>query len=329
MIPFKGTSKMKQYVKKKPKKWGYKMFMRCGASGIMHDFAVYVGNEQTCPQYNLGFSGDTVAHLCEDLAPDVNYKIFCDNWFTSLKWFGFLKERGLWATGVVRSDRTYHAPLQTEVELKRQGRGSFDSVLDTKNALVAVTWLDNKPITMLSAVYSTEPLGVCSRWSKQENKRIDVQRPHTVKMYNESMGGVDIFGMLISLYRINIRSRRGYMRIVHWVFNASVVNGWLLYRRHMSQENQSVDFNLLQFQTYIARALCTAGTVSERKKAGRPKITPPPTPKRGPKRLLPLEETRFDNFSHWPCLSDKKGRCAHCHTKTTQMTCTKCNIHYV
>lgn len=35
MIPFKGTSSIKQYVKKKPKKWGYKVFMRCGASGSL------------------------------------------------------------------------------------------------------------------------------------------------------------------------------------------------------------------------------------------------------------------------------------------------------
>lgn len=34
MIPFKGQSQMKQYMKGKPHPWGIKLFMLCGTSGI-------------------------------------------------------------------------------------------------------------------------------------------------------------------------------------------------------------------------------------------------------------------------------------------------------
>ncbi|XP_050338956.1 piggyBac transposable element-derived protein 3-like [Bactrocera neohumeralis] len=59
IIAYKGHNSMKQYLPKKPHKWGFKMFTRAGASGIMYDFALYVG-EGTCPSYGLGISSDIV-----------------------------------------------------------------------------------------------------------------------------------------------------------------------------------------------------------------------------------------------------------------------------
>ena len=41
MIPFKGRSHLKQYLKKKLKKWGFKVFTRSGVSGMMYDFQIY------------------------------------------------------------------------------------------------------------------------------------------------------------------------------------------------------------------------------------------------------------------------------------------------
>ena len=43
IIPFKGRSSLKQYVRNKPHKWGIKVFARAGSSGIVYDFEVYVG----------------------------------------------------------------------------------------------------------------------------------------------------------------------------------------------------------------------------------------------------------------------------------------------
>ena len=41
MIIFKGRSSMKQYMKKKPYKWGFKVFAQAGTSGIIYDFELY------------------------------------------------------------------------------------------------------------------------------------------------------------------------------------------------------------------------------------------------------------------------------------------------
>ena len=43
MVAFKRRSILKQYMPGKPKKWGFKLWVRCSASGFLHDFAVYQG----------------------------------------------------------------------------------------------------------------------------------------------------------------------------------------------------------------------------------------------------------------------------------------------
>ncbi len=45
------------------------------------------------------------------------------------------------------------------------------------------------------------------------------------------MGGVDLLDSLIVLYRMKIRSRKWYHRIVFNMLDFTLVNGWLLYRR--------------------------------------------------------------------------------------------------
>ena len=38
MIPFKGRSGIKQYMRKKPHKWGFKLWGRAGACGTLLEF---------------------------------------------------------------------------------------------------------------------------------------------------------------------------------------------------------------------------------------------------------------------------------------------------
>lgn len=330
MIPYKGRSHMKQYIRGKPHKWGYKVFARCSRSGIMHDFSVFIG-KGTCKDYGLGFSSNIVMKLVSDLPHHKNYKVFCDNWFTSLQLFKTLKDVGILAAGTIQANRTKKCPIASENNLKQKGRGSFDEYVDIENQLALVRWFDNKSILLLSSFVSTEPSDTCKRWSQVEKKKIDVQRPAVVQQYNKNMGGVDLSDMLIELYRINLRSKRGYLRIVYWCLNVAVVNGWLLYRRHQTQKQSPIAFSLVQFQSYIANALCKADKfVNSERKRGRPLSNSPsaaPQVKRGPKCQMPINDVRFDRVDHFPEPVDNKGRCKLCKTGYSRITCTKCKVH--
>ena len=67
MVKFKGRSGMKQYIKSKPIKWGFKFWFRCSSkSGYLYQMDVYLGRKQT-PVFNLGFWEEVVLQLTKDL----------------------------------------------------------------------------------------------------------------------------------------------------------------------------------------------------------------------------------------------------------------------
>ena len=184
---------------------------------------------QTCPASGLGFSADIVLNLCDNLSENKNFKIFCDNWFSSIALASALKEKGILFVRTIRSNRMGKCDLKRENELKEQGRGSYDFQVETPNNIAMVRWFDRKSINFISSYTCIQPLGECKRYSSSEKKCINIPRPSIVAEYNKYMGCVDLSDMLIELYRINIRSKKWYMRIVYWCLGVAVVNSWLMY----------------------------------------------------------------------------------------------------
>jgi len=60
------------------------------------------------------------------------------------------------------------------------------------------------------------------RWSSHEHSVVAVNCPSIVKEYNKFMGGVDLSDMLLSIYRIDRRSSKWYLRIVFYVLGVAV-----------------------------------------------------------------------------------------------------------
>ncbi|KAJ8871526.1 hypothetical protein PR048_027848 [Dryococelus australis] len=127
---FKGGLGFTQYIRNKPHKWGIKMFAIAGTSGILYDFIIYTGKDAGIPECGLGISGDVVIKLIEHLPRNKNFRVFCDNWISSYKLFVALKQNGLLAARTVRSNRLQGCKLKSDVDLKKQGRGSFDQKTD-------------------------------------------------------------------------------------------------------------------------------------------------------------------------------------------------------
>ena len=326
IIPFKGRSSLKQYNKNKPHKWGFKVFTRAGVSGMMYDFEVYTGKSMKLPG-SLGISGNIVLWLLRNLEEHKDFKVYFDNWFTSVDLVKALKDSGFWAVGTIRQNRLGGCQLASDKKLKDSGRGSYDHK-SSKEGITIVKWHDSKAVHLISSHYGVEPLGTCKRWSSKEKKHIDVERPLVVKEYNIHMGGVDLADMLLELYRTDLRSRKWYMRIVFYCLDVAVVNGWLLYRRHMEQKkvDKKAVLPLRNFRASIAHALAKKAKLP--RKRGRPSSSPPQPAKhpRATAATRPVEDVRYDNIAHWPVHSEKKMRCKLCATGFTRIKCSKCDL---
>ena len=126
MVPFKGRSVLRMYLPKKPKKWGIKLWGCALPSGILHAFDVYQGKETD----GCGLGGNVVLQLTETL-PQKPFKIFTDNFFTNFDMAAELKKQGLQYTGTISANRLHKAPLKSEKELSKDGRGTHCSVYES------------------------------------------------------------------------------------------------------------------------------------------------------------------------------------------------------
>ncbi|XP_049780478.1 piggyBac transposable element-derived protein 2-like [Schistocerca cancellata] len=150
IIPFKGNSSLKQYVKSKPHKWGIKVFACAGSSGIVYDFEIYRGKGTVHNDTGLGISGDIVIRLVEGLPKYKNFKVFTDSWFTSYHLISALKNYGILAVGTVRPTRLNGCNPKADSELKKQERGSYGYRTETERSIIALNWYDNKSVVLAS-----------------------------------------------------------------------------------------------------------------------------------------------------------------------------------
>ena len=277
IIPTKARSSLKQYLPKKPHKWGYKVISRAGQSGIIYDFEIYSGqNSSIVPQHGLGVASSYVMRLSEGIPTGKNYKSFYDNWFSSIPLAKKLSERGILSLATIRANRLKGCIMKEEMSLKKEGRGSYDYRVDITNKIIAIKWYDNKSVHVISTYAGVDPVSTCRRWDAKEKCYIVIDRPFAIEEYNKFMGGVDLSNMLIMLYRINFKSRKWYMRIFHFFLDLSVVNAWLIYRRVMKSVKNNHPLRLVDFKEDIAEGLLAPPPI----KRGRPCQTSPVSSKK-------------------------------------------------
>ena len=124
MVPFKGRNRLKQCLPSKPKKWGYKILVLAGSDGVPHNFEIYTGRVAQPPELpDVGASANVVLCLAQPIPTQQNYKVFFDNWFTSVPLIPTLAQQRIHCTGTVRSNRLPGVNLMSDAELKRTGHG--------------------------------------------------------------------------------------------------------------------------------------------------------------------------------------------------------------
>ncbi|CAK1603653.1 unnamed protein product [Parnassius mnemosyne] len=329
MVPYKGkkAGSRRQYMPKKPTKWGFKFFVRAGNSGIVYDFFAYDGSnsfdhaEFTEWENNyLGIGGRTVIKLCKTIKDKPMSTVYFDNWFTSLELIYHLRNAyGILSLGTIRKDRLRGQNIVEDKVLKKKGRGSYVMISDNKNKLSIVKWVDNDCVNLASSYCGEEPVTSILRYNKDVREKRPVSCPHIIKEYNKKMGGVDKADMLISLYRIALKSKKWYMNIFSHLIDISLNNAWLVYKREM-QEMGDNSIPLKRFRIQIADALIKSDTrikivIDSEIPA---EITKPIVPR-------PPPEMRLDGINHLPDI-DTQGRCRLCIKGKTMIKCLKCDV---
>ena len=129
-------------------------------SGFVHDFEVYQGKGTLAEddiESDLGVGGNIVLHLISTLPEKMNNKIYCDNWFSSLKLMSLLKIKGFPCIGTLNKARLKGCPLLTNGKMKKRERETLDYRIHIHFGVIVVKWLDNNTVCSASTYAGITP----------------------------------------------------------------------------------------------------------------------------------------------------------------------------
>lgn len=311
MVPYFGKHSCKQFIRGKPIRWGYKLWVGALRFGYTVWFSPYQGASEILPNIykELGLGSSIILQYADVLNskwPGIHFQLFFDNFFTSIHLLHELKTRGINATGTLRENRSLKCPLSSSSIMKKAKRGEFEYRLDKDTGIVICRWNDNSVVTIASNFATVFPINNVKRYSQKEKKHINIDQPNLIKSYNTYMGGVDRGDQNISLYRVSIRGKKWYFPLFAQCLDMSIQNAWQLHR------SQGGKLDQLEFRRAIA------GNILESNQKDF---------KRGTSKRNSHENahSRFDGINHLIIYQENQLRCGECHKKV-QFRCEKCNV---
>ncbi|KAJ8931317.1 hypothetical protein NQ314_015783 [Rhamnusium bicolor] len=237
---------LRQYMPKKPHKWGYKFFSLCDSTGFSYAFEIYSGaGDNTIPEgaLDLGASSNVVVRI--------------------------------YTLGTVRVNRVPNCKLSSDQTLtaKKTKRGYSEEYVGNVYGIdiSSVLWHNTKTVRLLSTYVGskrflskntdTQP-SKAIRWDKKEKKHHEVDCPYIIKEYNRHMGGVDLMDGLLGRYHIRMKTRKWSNRIFYHLVDVAMVNAYILYHRIHPKERK---VELPLFRTEVAESLCMYEIVPEKR----------------------------------------------------------------
>ncbi|KAH0818558.1 hypothetical protein GEV33_004233 [Tenebrio molitor] len=328
----------------KPHPVGLKNFVVTTSKGIPLDLQMYEGkgkSTESClvltPE-KLDVGGRVALRLADTLP--VGVSLFTDRFFTSIPLIETLLARGITLTGTLMKNRIpKEASFRIDNQMKKSGRGSYDMLVTENNKIALVKWYDSKPVHIGSSEFGTQPVGLCNRWSKVDNKYLEIQRPSVVKSYNENMGGVDLLDRVISNYRMNSRTTKWTIRAIYHFVDFSAAAGLLEYREDAEAANVPIKEKLdyLDFKFSIAKALLSSGLAANPQNSNSSDSEDEEAAQLSRKRrrveAIPEKRIRKKESKHLPhFIKDKQKSRSKCRypgcKKLTFAKCSLCNVFY-
>lgn len=314
MIRYYGHHFLKQFIRGKPIRFGFKQWaMCCAETGFCFHAELYEGKQvETFPVEGVGAS--VILKNISLVENPMDHVFYFDNFFTSHTLMKILAQKKVRATGTVRYNRTNKCSFKKDDEMKKEIRGTYDYRFDENNDIFAVTWKDNNIVKVLSNHQGLEPIHHVSRYSRTDKKPATVPQPKCISDYNKYMGGVDKLDWLVNKYRIKIRGKKWYFPIITNLIDVIAVNAHVLYEK----ANWKIPF--LDFKRAIARTYLATPSISDPKRFGRPSLR-----KLSSKRVP--EDIRKSRDGHFIERTEggKQRKCAVC-KKNARKQCQKCNV---
>lgn len=295
------------------------MGARCDAkTGYIYVFDIYIGKADENASSEEGLGYNVIMKLCEGVPR--NTLVAFDNFFTGIPLMNdLLIKKGIYAVGTVRLNRKgLPEKLLPKNKTKNEKLGKHEFMYKSKAPVSAIQWMDTQLVNILTTAHNPKSVSTVKRTQKDGSKK-DITIPTAIAEYTVNMGGVDHFDHFRASYPIGRKSRRNWLRLFYFMFDAAIINSYISYIQiHKQKVHTHRDYRLR-----LARSLIDGFT-------GKKRTTNIIfRNKQGGNFGVPAE-IRRSSVPHYPECQGKFTRCRFCSTKNTQkrsrIICDVCKV---
>ena len=270
MVGFKGKCVMKQSMPNKTQDSGFKVWLLVDCeTNFVVKFEVYTGKKEDGPEH--GLSHDVVLRLVTELRRMAWHGIGMDGFFSSCHLFKELYSEGRLAVATTRHWVTGfpQAPLLINKKLKQGQFIARQQPLSRDEALTVVSWMDRKPVNLLTTTANPLELSTCRRWRKTrkaggKGRHMQLSCPKVLETYMQYMRGVDVYSQRESYARIGRKTPRWWPHLAWFMIDIAINNACVLYNLRTTTPK----LTSTQFREQLMHLL--VGEFTQRKKRGRP-----------------------------------------------------------
>ncbi|XP_065808726.1 piggyBac transposable element-derived protein 4-like [Labrus bergylta] len=279
MVATKGKIALKQYIRNKPTKWGFKLFVLADSEcGYTLNFYVYAGKESE--PSGKGSSYDTVMRLLKIPFLGKGYKLYVDNFYTSPRLFSDLLQKSVFACGTLRSNVAgYPKKIKNDIP-DRAPRGTIRWI--RKGKVLFVKWSDTREVTMCTTLHKAYSNDMAKRNTKGADGQWQVKQvpiPGCIKDYNKYMGGVDLSDALIGYYNVLQKTTKWYKKFFYHFVDIATVNAFIIHKEMCKLQKQP-ELKQKQFREQLILSLADIGSSPNR--SGPQNLIWSPFPLKGP-----------------------------------------------